>query len=88
MAANRRSRNITEGVARAPNRSMYYGMGYQPSDMSKPFIGIANGHSTITPCNSGLQVLADAAEKPIREGGANAEMFGVPTISDGMSMGT
>ncbi|MBP6814490.1 MAG: dihydroxy-acid dehydratase, partial [Burkholderiaceae bacterium] len=88
MAANRRSRNITEGVARAPNRSMYYGMGYQPSDMSKPFIGIANGHSTITPCNSGLQVLADAAEKAIREAGANAEMFGVPTISDGMSMGT
>ncbi len=88
MAANRRSRNITEGVARAPNRSMYYGMGYQPSDMSKAFIGIANGHSTITPCNSGLQVLADAAEKAIREGGANAEMFGVPTISDGMSMGT
>ena len=88
MAANRRSRNITEGVARAPNRSMYYGMGYQPSDMSKPFIGIANGHSTITPCNSGLQVLADAAEKAIRAGGANAEMFGVPTISDGMSMGT
>ena len=88
MAANRRSRNITEGVARAPNRSMYYGMGYQPSDMSKPFIGIANGHSTITPCNSGLQVLTDAAEAAIRAGGANPEVFGVPTISDGMSMGT
>lgn len=88
MASNRRSRNITEGVARAPNRSMYYGMGYQPSDMSKPFIGIANGHSTITPCNSGLQPLTDAAEAAIKAVGANPEIFGVPTISDGMSMGT
>ena len=82
MAANRRSRNITEGVARAPNRSMYYGMGYQPSDMSKPFIGIANGHSTITPCNSGLQKLADAAVAGIEAAGGNAQIFGTPTISD------
>ena len=88
MSSNRRSRNITEGVARAPNRSMYYAMGYEPSDMSRPFIGIANGHSTITPCNSGLQVLSDAAEAAIRAGNANPEVFGVPTISDGMSMGT
>ncbi len=88
MPANRRSRNITEGVARAPNRSMYYGMGYQPTDMANPFIGIANGHSTITPCNSGLQPLTDAAEAAIRAAGANPEVFGVPTISDGMSMGT
>jgi len=88
MSSNRRSRNITEGVARAPNRSMYYGMGYTPGDMAKPFIGIANGHSTITPCNSGLQPLADAAEAALRAGGANPEVFGVPTISDGMSMGT
>ncbi|HEY5633360.1 MAG TPA: dihydroxy-acid dehydratase [Burkholderiaceae bacterium] len=88
MSSNRRSRNITEGVARAPNRSMYYAMGYEPSDMSRPFIGIANGHSTITPCNSGLQALSDAAEAAIRAGEANPEVFGVPTISDGMSMGT
>lgn len=47
--ANRRSRNITEGVARAPNRSMYYAMGYKKSDFANPMIGIANGHSTITP---------------------------------------
>ena len=88
MSSNRRSRNITQGVARAPNRSMYYAMGYEPSDMSRPFIGIANGHSTITPCNSGLQALSDAAEAAIRAGEANPEVFGVPTISDGMSMGT
>ncbi|MCV2357988.1 MULTISPECIES: dihydroxy-acid dehydratase [Roseateles] len=87
-AANRRSKNITEGVARAPNRSMYYGMGYQESDFGKPMIGIANGHSTITPCNSGLQKLADAAVIGLKAAGANPQVFGTPTISDGMAMGT
>ena len=87
-AANRRSRNITEGVARAPNRSMYYAMGYQEEDFVKPMIGVANGHSTITPCNSGLQPLADAAVESLKEYGANAQLFGTPTISDGMAMGT
>lgn len=85
---NRRSKNITEGVARAPNRSMYYGMGYKEEDFSKPMIGVANGHSTITPCNSGLQRLADAAVEGLKQAGANPQIFGTPTISDGMAMGT
>jgi len=85
---DRRSKNITEGVARAPNRSMYYGMGYKESDFGKPMIGVANGHSTITPCNSGLQRLADAAVEGLKQAGANAQLFGTPTISDGMAMGT
>jgi dihydroxy-acid dehydratase len=88
MTANRRSRNITEGVARAPNRSMYYAMGYERGDFANPMIGIANGHSTITPCNSGLQPLADAAVDAVRAAGGNPQVFGTPTISDGMSMGT
>jgi dihydroxy-acid dehydratase len=87
-AINRRSRNITEGTARAPNRSMYYAMGYEAEDFKKPMIGVANGHSTITPCNSGLQKLADAAINAIEEAGGNAQVFGTPTISDGMAMGT
>ncbi len=86
--SNRRSKNITEGVARAPNRSMYYAMGYTEGDFGKPMIGVANGHSTITPCNSGLQRLADAAIDALREAGANPQVFGTPTISDGMAMGT
>ncbi|GMV47713.1 MAG: dihydroxy-acid dehydratase [Pseudomonadota bacterium] len=86
--ANRRSRNITEGVARAPNRSMYYAMGYKDSDFGKPMIGVANGHSTITPCNAGLQRLADAAVDELAAQGANPQVFGTPTISDGMAMGT
>ena len=88
MSINRRSKNITEGVARAPNRSMYYALGYQESDFKKPMIGVANGHSTITPCNSGLQRLADAAVEGIEAAGGNAQIFGTPTISDGMAMGT
>ena len=87
-APNRRSKHITEGVARAPNRSMYYGMGYEEGDFGKPMIGVANGHSTITPCNSGLQKLADAAVIGLKAAGANAQLFGTPTISDGMAMGT
>ncbi|MBQ5947183.1 dihydroxy-acid dehydratase [Massilia sp. ST3] len=85
---NRRSRHVTEGVARSPNRSMYYAMGYREEDFDKPMIGVANGHSTITPCNSGLQKLADVAIATVREAGANPQVFGTPTISDGMSMGT
>jgi len=85
---NRRSKNITEGTARAPNRSMYYAMGYEAEDFKKPMVGVANGHSTITPCNSGLQRLADAAIAGIEEAGGNAQVFGTPTISDGMAMGT
>ena len=85
---NERSRMVTEGVARAPNRSMYYAMGYQEKDFSKPMVGVANGHSTITPCNSGLQKLTDAAVSALEEAGAKAQMFGTPTVSDGIGMGT
>ncbi len=88
VTLNPRSRNITEGKSRAPNRSMFYAMGYQESDFRKPMVGVANGHSTITPCNSGLQKLADAAVAGIEEAGGNAQIFGTPTISDGMAMGT
>ncbi len=88
MAGNDRSKNVTEGVARSPNRAMFYAMGYKKEDFSNPMIGIANGHSTITPCNSGLQKLADAAIAATKAAGANPQVFGTPTISDGMSMGT
>lgn len=88
MAGNERSRHITQGIARSPNRAMYYALGYEKSDFEKPMIGVANGHSTITPCNAGLQPLADAAVAAIKAAGANPQMFGTPTISDGMAMGT
>ncbi len=85
---NSRSKNITEGKSRAPNRSMFYAMGYEEADFKKPMVGVANGHSTITPCNSGLQKLTDAAIEAIEAHGGNAQVFGTPTVSDGMAMGT
>jgi len=88
MPSNDRSKNVTQGVARSANRAMYYAMGYKDADFDKPMVGVANGHSTITPCNSGLQRLADAAVAEIAKGNANAQVFGVPTISDGIGMGT
>ena len=88
MPNNERSKHITQGVARSANRAMYYAMGYKDEDFDKPMIGVANGHSTITPCNAGLQKLADAAISQIEECGANAQVFGTPTVSDAISMGT
>jgi dihydroxy-acid dehydratase len=68
---------------------MYYAMGYKEEDFNnKPMVGVANGHSTITPCNSGLQPLADAAVAALKSANANAQLFGTPTISDGIGMGT
>ncbi|WP_349360344.1 dihydroxy-acid dehydratase [Stappia sp.] len=88
MPYNERSKTISQGVERSPNRAMFYGLGYTKEDFDNPMIGIANGHATITPCNAGLQPLADAAVAAIKEAGANPQIFGVPTISDGMAMGT
>src|SRR5690606_26962047 len=83
-----RSSHITQGAERAPNRSMFYALGYTEQDFDKPMVGIANGHSTITPCNSGLQKLAEAAVAAIAAEGGNPQTFGTPTISDAMAMGT
>ncbi len=79
---------VTEGIERAPNRSMFYAMGYRDEDFSKPMVGLANAHSTITPCNSGLNPLAEGAEVALREAGAMPQTFGTMTVSDGISMGT
>ncbi len=88
MSHNRRSQAITQGVQRAPNRAMLRAMGYQDEDFNKPIVGVANGYSTITPCNMSLNVLAERADKALREAGAMPQMFGTITVSDGISMGT
>lgn len=85
---NKRSDIITQGDARAPNRAMLRAVGFGDGDFNKPIIGIANGHSTITPCNAGLNTLTDAAEAATQAAGGMAQTFGVITISDGISMGT
>lgn len=88
MSFNRRSREITQGTARSPNRAMLRAMGYQDQDFDKPILGIANGYSTITPCNMGLNRLAQAADEAIKNAGGMTQMFGTVTVSDGISMGT
>ncbi len=85
---NKRSRVVTEGTHRAPNRSMLRAVGFGDGDFEKPIIGIASGHSTITPCNMGIAPLAVRAEQAIREAGGMPQTFGTITISDGISMGT
>jgi len=88
MPENLRSQAVTGGVQRAPNRAMLRAVGFGDSDFTKPIVGIANGYSTITPCNMGLNDLALRATVAAREAGAMPQMFGTITISDGISMGT
>ncbi|HET9725813.1 MAG TPA: dihydroxy-acid dehydratase [Gemmatimonadales bacterium] len=88
MPSPLRSAAITAGVQRAPNRAMLRAVGFGDDDFGKPIIGIANGYSTITPCNAGLDVLARRAEAAVRAAGAMPQIFGTITVSDGISMGT
>ncbi len=88
MADNRRSRQITRGVARSPNRAMLRAVGFRDDDFDKPIIGVANGHSTMNPCNAGIQPLVDRAMTALEAAGAKPQVFGVPTITDGIGMGT
>ncbi|MGF1521949.1 MAG: dihydroxy-acid dehydratase [Leptolyngbyaceae cyanobacterium] len=88
MSDNRRSQAVTQGVQRSPNRSMLRAVGFGDNDFSKPIVGVANGFSTITPCNMGLDTLAKRAETGVRQAGGMPQLFGTITISDGISMGT
>jgi dihydroxy-acid dehydratase len=85
---NRRSQTITRGVERTPNRAMLRAVGFGDEDFDKPIVGVANGYSTITPCNIGLNTLAERAIGSLREAGTMPQVFGTITVSDGISMGT
>ena len=88
MSENRRSQVVTQGHQRSPNRAMLRATGFGDEDFTKPIIGLANGYSTITPCNMGINTLAQRGETALRDAGAMPQMFGTITISDGISMGT
>jgi dihydroxy-acid dehydratase len=88
MASNKRSALITQGVARSPNRAMLRAVGFGDGDFEKPIVGVANGHSTMNPCNAGIQPLVDRAMAALKQAGAMPQVFGVPTITDGIGMGT
>jgi dihydroxy-acid dehydratase len=88
MADNWRSKLITAGVARSPNRAMLRAVDFKDGDFEKPIVGVANGHSNMNPCNAGIQPLVDRAMDALRKAGAMPQVFGVPTITDGIGMGT
>src|SRR5262249_9037376 len=88
MSDERRSRLITEGAERAPNRAMLRAVGFGDADFAKPIVGVANGYSTITPCNLSLGTLTARAEDALRAAGVMPQVFGTITVSDGISMGT
>ena len=88
MPENRRSQVVTQGHQRSPNRAMLRATGFEDGDFIKPIIGLANGYSTITPCNMGINILAKRGETALKDAGAMPQMFGTITISDGISMGT
>jgi dihydroxy-acid dehydratase len=85
---NKRSRLITAGVARSPNRAMLRAVGFKDGDFEKPIVGVANGHSTMNPCNAGIQRLVDRVMAAVKEAGAMPQVFGFPTVTDGIGMGT
>src|SRR5690349_22513733 len=88
MSHNKRSQTITRGTERAPNRAMLRAVGFADDDFEKPIIGVANGYSTVTPCNVGLNDLTERAVAELRERGTMPQTFGTITVSDGISMGT
>jgi dihydroxy-acid dehydratase len=88
MAENWRSHLITGGPARLPNRAMLRAVGFKDGDFEKPIVGVANGHSTMNPCNAGIQPLVDRALAALEAAGAKPQVFGVPTVTDGIGMGT
>ena len=87
-SADARSHLITRGVERSPNRAMLRAVGFQDADFQKPIIAVANGYSTITPCNAGLNRLTENAVSTLRDAGTMPQTFGTITVSDGISQGT
>ena len=88
MSLNKKSKVVTQGDDRAPARSMLRAVGLTDEDMNKPFIGIANLVSDVTPCNVHLDRIAQKVKIGVRDAGMVPMMFGTITISDGISMGT
>src|SRR2546426_8504842 len=88
MADNWRSRTITQGAARSPNRAMLRAVGFGDGDFEKAIVGVASGHSTMNPCNAGIQPLVDRAAAAVKAAGAMPQGVGFSTVTHGIGMGT
>lgn len=82
-----RSRQVTDGLERAPARGMLRAVGMTDEDFPKPQIGIASSWNEITPCNLSLQRLAQSAKEGVHAAGGFPMEFGTISVSDGISMG-
>jgi dihydroxy-acid dehydratase len=87
MDTKAKSRVMTEGDLRAPNRAMLRAVGFTDEDFEKPIVGVASLWSDITPCNMHLDRLALGAREGVVKAGGVAQTFGTITVSDGIAMG-
>jgi len=82
-----RSRDVTDGLERAPARGMLRAVGMGDDDFVKPQIGVASSWNEITPCNLSLARLALAAKEGVFSAGGFPMQFGTISVSAGISMG-
>ena len=82
-----RSKDVTEGTARAPNRAMLRAMGLTDEELARPLVGVANTWNEATPCNMHLDRLAKKAKQGVREAGGTPREFVTIAVSDGIAMG-
>ena len=82
-----RSREVTDGDAKAPARAMLRAVGMGDDDLAKPQIGVASSWNEITPCNLSLDRLAKRAKEGVHAAGGYPLEFGTISVSDGISMG-
>ena len=82
-----RSRDVTDGMQKAPSRAMLRAVGMGDDDWDKPQVAIASSWNEVTPCNMTLRKLAEHAKAGVREAGGFPLEFGTITVSDGISMG-
>ncbi|HXC64650.1 MAG TPA: dihydroxy-acid dehydratase, partial [bacterium] len=83
-----RSARVTQGDQRMPNRAMLRAVGFKDADFKKPIVGVCSTFSDITPCNMHIHELAKTAQRGADANGGVGLIFGAPTVSDGISMGT
>jgi dihydroxy-acid dehydratase len=83
-----KSARITQGANRSPNRAMLRAVGFKDADFKKPIIGVGSTYSDITPCNMHIHGLAERSRGGADGAGGVGLIFGAPTVSDGISMGT
>jgi dihydroxy-acid dehydratase len=82
-----RSREVTDGLRKAPSRAMLRAVGMTDDDWDKPQVGVASSWNEITPCNLTLRTLAEHVKHGVRDAGGFPMEFGTITVSDGISMG-